>query len=278
MRPSALGRYLLYDSKANFVARGPLGDVVAAQQPNANADFKVNDAGSGAFRIVLTSAGKELSASGPGGKLVLADPGGPAGAVQLPAHQRLRHLPGGRDQHRGHARPRAHPLRRGEGLPRRPHAHDGLRVPRRQRALRPAVEPLRRDGGAGGLPRPLPQRRRCSAGERALQGARAHARPGGLADLQGLAPPQVTDPRGLLLQVAGARLARRAAQLREPVRGERAAVRALPAQAQQLQRDGCGAPAGARHPGARGLHRRPERRPGQGLVPDRDRPRSRRGA
>ena len=33
MRPSALGRYLLYDSKAHFVARGPLGDVVAAQQP-----------------------------------------------------------------------------------------------------------------------------------------------------------------------------------------------------------------------------------------------------
>jgi hypothetical protein len=79
MRASALGRYLLYDSKASFVARGPLGDVVAAQQPNANADFKVNDAGSGVFRLLLTSAGKELSASGPGGKLVLADPGGPGG-------------------------------------------------------------------------------------------------------------------------------------------------------------------------------------------------------
>ena len=79
MRASALGRYLLYDSKASFVARGPLGNVVAAQQPDENADFKVNDAGSGSFRIVLTSAGKELSASGPGGQLVLADPGGPAG-------------------------------------------------------------------------------------------------------------------------------------------------------------------------------------------------------
>ena len=79
MRASALGRYLLYDSKASFVARGPLDTVVAAQQPDANADFKVIDAGSGTFRIVLTSVGKELSASGPGGKLVLANPGGPAG-------------------------------------------------------------------------------------------------------------------------------------------------------------------------------------------------------
>jgi microsomal dipeptidase-like Zn-dependent dipeptidase len=83
MRPSALGRYLLYDSTGSFVARGPLGDVVAAQQPNENADFKVNDAGTGTFRIVLTSAGKELSASGAGGKLVLADPGGPAGVFSF---------------------------------------------------------------------------------------------------------------------------------------------------------------------------------------------------
>ncbi|NHA01411.1 hypothetical protein G5V59_20500 [Nocardioides sp. W3-2-3] len=42
------------------------------------------------------------------------------------------------------------------------------------------------------------------------------ARPGRLADLQGLAGAGVTDPRGHLLPVAGARLAWRAAGLREP--------------------------------------------------------------
>jgi len=83
MRASALGRYLLYDSKASFVARGPLGDIASSQQPNENADFRVDQAASGSFRIMLTSVGKELSASGPGGKLVLVDPGGPAGVFSF---------------------------------------------------------------------------------------------------------------------------------------------------------------------------------------------------
>ena len=86
--------------------------------------------------------------------------------VQPSARERLRHLPRGRDQHRGHAGQGADLLRRGEGLPRRPHAHDGLRVPRRQRALRASVEPLRRDRCARGLPRPSGHGQRRGAGER----------------------------------------------------------------------------------------------------------------
>ena len=46
-------------------------------------------------------------------------------------------------------------------------------------------------------------------------------RPGRLADVQGLAGPQVADPRVLLLQVARARLAGRPARLREPARRQR---------------------------------------------------------
>ena len=66
-------------------------------------------------------------------------------------------------------------------------------------------------------------------------------RPGRLADLQGLAGTRLADPRAELLQVGRARLARRAAHLREPVRREQGALRGLSAQAERLRRDGRGA-------------------------------------
>ena len=100
----------------------------------------------------------------------------------------------------------------------------------------------------------------------------AHARPRRMADLQRLAPPPVAHPRADLLPLARARLARRAARLREPAGGERSALRGLPLQAEQLRRDGQRPPPGAPHPRARGLHRRPGGRARQGLLPDRDRP------
>ena len=95
-------------------------------------------------------------------------------------------------------------------------------------------------------------------------------RPGRLADVQGLAGAELADPRGHLLPVARALLARRAAALRQPAGREQQALPALPAQAQLLRRHGLDPPAGARHVRVPGLHRRPVRRPGQGLLPDRE--------
>ena len=65
----------------------------------------------------------------------------------------------------------------------------------------------------------------------AVLSGRARPRPGRLADVQGLAGAGVAHPRGHLLQVARALLARRAADLREPAGREQPAVPALPAEA-----------------------------------------------
>ena len=194
-------------------------------------------------------------------------------AVRVPAVRRLRRVPRGRDERERDARDRVHALRRGERPARRPHAHDGLRVPRRPRALRAPVGRVRRDARAGGLPRPLPERRRRRARERGeLRQPAPHPRPRRLADLQGLAQPALADPRGQLLQVARAGMARRPAHLREPARREQGALRGLPAEEEQLRRNGRGAARGEAHPRAPGLHRRAERRPRQRLVPHRHRP------
>ena len=139
------------------------------------------------------------------------------------------------------------------------------------------MAPVRRRVRAPGLPRPRAQRRRRGAREHhLLRQSRRHPRHRRVADVQGLAPPRLADPRAVLLQVARALMARRTADLREPPRGERGPVRALSAQERAcredpVQRDGQRAPPGPAHAPAPELHRRPERRPGQGLVPDRAR-------
>ena len=101
--------------------------------------------------------------------------------------------------------------------------------------------------------------------------ARCHD-PMRLADVQGLAALRVADARAELLPLARARLDGRPAGVREPLRGEPGALRDLPAQAELVRRDDLGAAPEPRHPRDAGLHRRPGRRPGQGLLPDRHRP------
>ena len=83
---------------------------------------------------------------------------------------------------------------------------------------------------------------RCCPGE-------PHPRPGRLADVQGLAGAGLADPRGHLLPLARALLARRAAALRQPARREQPALPALPARhsptEELLRRHGLGPAAGA---------------------------------
>ncbi len=101
---------------------------------------------------------------------------------------------------------------------------------------------------------------------------RARSRPGRLADVQGLAGTELADPRGHLLPLARALLARRPAAVRQPAGREQQALRDLPAEAQLVRRHGLHPAAGARHVQDAGLHRRPVRRPRQGFLPDRQDP------
>ena len=202
-----------------------------------------------------------------------ADRSAGRGRVHVRARPGLRGVPGGRDLRHRQAVHQPHAVGRGEGHDRPPPARHGVRVPRRQGALRQAVVSLRRALRARRLSRsPGRERLRRRPRERPLRQPGALPRPGGLADLQGLAEPRLADPRADLLQVDRARVHGRAARDGEPVRREQAAVRAVSLQAERLRRDGLGAPPEQGHRGAPGLHRRPERRPRPRLVPHRDQP------
>ena len=128
------------------------------------------------------------------------------------------------------------------------------------------------DQGAEGLPGPRGHRRQ-GRGDGGVPVQQDDPRPGRLADLQGLAGAGVADPRGHLLQVDGALLACRPTAAGEPARREQQAVRALPAQAELLQRHGLDPAAGQADARLRALHRRAARRSRQGLVPHRHEPR-----
>ena len=179
--------------------------------------------------------------------------------VPAPAHHRLRGVP--RDRHRRLRSParRRHRHPGGARVRRRAHPRDGLRVPRRRGALRQAVGQVRRRVRARRLQGPHADQRQ---GRRARGGAvrPPDARPGRLADVQGLAGAAVADPRGHLLEVDGALLARRAAGVRQPARRERPALHDLPAEAELVRRDDLDPPAGQADAAVRELHRRAVRR------------------
>ena len=199
-------------------ARAAAASPSAARQRHASASPR-RRADLGTRRPV--PAAHDAAAAPPGPRSATTSPGRTFGGTAVPGGPRLR---------------------------RRAHPRHGLRVPRRRRALRPAVAPVRRrrtrsstaptttlTGGNGAVL------------EDFLVAAQPHARPGRLADVQGLAGARLADPRGHLLQVDGAVLARRPADLRQPAGREQQALQALPAQAQLLRRHGLDPAAGQRH-------------------------------
>ena len=73
MKATALGKYMLYGKQGDYVAGTAQNGVESAAQVGPLANWKIEEAGSGSFRLILGAAGNRvLSASGPGGALTLA--------------------------------------------------------------------------------------------------------------------------------------------------------------------------------------------------------------
>jgi hypothetical protein len=81
MQATDLGRYLFYGRQGDFMAASPPGlpgadtsRVAAASEPSELADWRVDPAGGGAFRVALPARGRVLAVTG-GGDLALAESG-----------------------------------------------------------------------------------------------------------------------------------------------------------------------------------------------------------
>ena len=74
MQATELGQYLFYGRNRDYLAGDSQGRVASASGASPSTDWRVDDAGSGRFKIVLPSANRALGVGG-GGELVLVDPG-----------------------------------------------------------------------------------------------------------------------------------------------------------------------------------------------------------
>ena len=72
MQATRLGSYLFYGRDRDFMARGALGNVAPAPGAGPDADWQVNNAGGGAFTILLPSRNQALTVAA--GRLALTDP------------------------------------------------------------------------------------------------------------------------------------------------------------------------------------------------------------
>jgi len=61
LKPTALGRYMLFRTDGTFVAAGEDGQLVPAAEPSPAADFAVEEAGGDAFRLVPQSTGQPVA-------------------------------------------------------------------------------------------------------------------------------------------------------------------------------------------------------------------------
>ena len=219
-----------------------------AWPPRARAaDWRV-DVADGAFAISLPDSADACSRSTARARLIAADRAAPAAPrFTFEPRSGCARYPEVEIGATGAPSRGASPWGAVRGPDRRPHAHDGLRVPRRPGALRAALAPLRRRLRAGRLPRPRAPAARGAVVENTLSygNPRLHDTTG-WPTFKDWPQPRLADPRAELLQVARARLARRAAGVREPAGRQRGALRALSAQEELLQRDGRRAAAGKR--------------------------------
>jgi microsomal dipeptidase-like Zn-dependent dipeptidase len=73
LTPTALGSYMVYDKNRQFLSADSNGAVTRAADAGADADWTVQDASGGGFKVLLEARKKALGVSG--GKLALVDPG-----------------------------------------------------------------------------------------------------------------------------------------------------------------------------------------------------------
>ena len=244
--------------------------VRGAAAPDGTADWRVTG-DAGAFQLSAARTRPTPSSRRTATGSSRARGTGPTSPSSRP--QGCARLPRGRDQRHRRAALEPDAVGRGPRDRRRPHAHDGLRVPRRQRALRPAVAPVRRRRTRWSTaPTTSPASRRSRRRSRARSATTPSA---GRRSRTGPTTGSLTHESSYYKWVERAWLGGLRVFANLLVDNARP-LRALSAQAQQLQRDGRRAAAGQAHARAAGLHRRAERRPGQGLVPRSSRTRSRR--
>ena len=74
MQATDLGQYLFYGRNRDYLAADSEGRVVSASGASPSADWRIDEAASGRFKILLPSANRALAVGG-GGELVLVDPG-----------------------------------------------------------------------------------------------------------------------------------------------------------------------------------------------------------
>jgi len=110
MRPTTLGRYLLYDTERRFLAAAGQG-VAVAGAPSAAAEWNVRPAGDGAFRLVNHASGRPLSAGAQGGLTQAA--AGASGAAERFTFKRTQgceEYPEAEVAAQGDPKPGPHPL------------------------------------------------------------------------------------------------------------------------------------------------------------------------
>ena len=246
-----LGRYLLYGAVGSTspVTRLAAPPRAPARRTSPAADWQLDELGD--WRVDTRPPASRsrcrrrarLSRRRRRGHLVLT---GRAAALRVRAPDGLRRLPRGRDQRERHPSTGATPYGEVTGFL---DAHMHMMAFEFLGGRAHCGRPWHRYGVTVALvdcPDHEPQRRgRGRWRTRCPTATRRHARPGRLADVQGLAAPRLADPRADVLQLARAGLARRPAAVREPARRQRRALRDLPVQAELVQRDGQRPPAGA---------------------------------
>ncbi len=155
MQATALGSYLLYGPDERMPHAGALDPVSATGTPGPAADWRVTDGGD-TVGLTNVSTGRDLGV-GALSRLVQVASTGPRWSF-TPA-QGCATFPEVEVNVTGPPFKGPNSKARVQRLRRHPHPYGRFRVPRRPLPLRTSLEPLRSDGGAARLCRPLPQRR-----------------------------------------------------------------------------------------------------------------------
>jgi hypothetical protein len=265
LQATDLGRYLLLGAQGDFLAADG-GGVTAAAEPSPVADWVVDAAGEG-FSLVLPDDDRALTSTPEGELRTDTAPAGTAGHFAFRQRAGCAAWPEVQTNVTGEPLGGSTPWTQTRGyLDGHLHTMAFEFVGGRARCGRP-WHPYGVEAALVDCPdhEPAAAARRSSTCCRAPTRCRATT-PVGWPTFGYWPKHDSLTPRADLLQVARAALARRPAHDDDAAGRQRGAVQAVPAEEEQLQRDGRRAPAGPAPARVRALHRRAVRRPGRGLA------------